>query len=220
MTNAEIFDFYTSQGMTAEGACAMMGNFMAESSMKPNIAQRGMTKLSDEQYTAAADNGLIDFAHDQVGYGYAQFTYPQRKANLLSFAKANGRSVGDALTQLRFTIKELKEDFHTIWADLCASHDLFQLTQMVCNVYENPAVKNVGTRYEFAKNFYDELTGGKKPVPVTDPVTATFPPNPSVKMIQYVLWDNGYWEVAGITGYKTKAFFKKLREFVDDMEKC
>ena len=221
MTNAEIFDFFTSQGMTPEGACAMMGNYMAESSMKPNIAQRGMTKLSDEQYTAAADNGLLDFPRDQVGFGYAQWTHPKRKERLLAFAKSNGRSVGDALTQLRFTIKELKEDFHTIWSDLCTSHDLFQLTQVICNVYENPSVKNVGTRYEFAQNFYNEMTGAKKPVPVKDPISATFPPNPSVKMIQYAMWENGYLDdISEINGYKSKKFFAKLREFTDDMEGC
>lgn len=220
MTNANIYDFFVSQGMTREGACAMMGNYMAESSMKANIAQRGMTKLSDEQYTAAADNGLLDFSRDQVGFGYAQWTFPKRKERLLAFAKAEGTSVGDPLTQLRFTIKELKEDFRTIWSDLCTSHDLFQLTQVICNVYENPAVKNVGTRYEYAQGFFDQLASNRPTVPVKDPVSATFPPNPSVKMIQYVMWENGYWDIEKINGYKSKEFFAKLREFTDDMEAC
>lgn len=219
MTNREIYDFFIGAGFTPEGACAMMGNFMAESTMRANNVQDNMTKLSDEQYTAAVDNGLLDFI-DDIGYGYAQWTLASRKRKYLAFAKANGRSVGDALTQLRFTIKELKEDFHTIWSDLCTSHDLFQLTQVICNIYENPAVKNVGTRYEFAQNFYDEMTGAKKPAPVKDPISATFPPNPSVKMIQYAMWDNGYWDLEKINGYKSKEFFAKLREFTDDMEAC
>lgn len=219
MTNANIYDFFVSQGMTREGACAMMGNYMAESTMRPNNAQNGMTKLSDEQYTAAIDNGLMDFV-DDIGYGYAQWTLASRKRKLLSFAKANGVSIGDPMMQLRFTIKELKEDFHTIWSDLCSSHDLFQLTQVICNVYENPAVKNVGTRYEYAQGFFDQLASNRPTVPVKDPVSATFPPNPSVKMIQYVMWDNGYWDLEKINGYKSKEFFAKLREFTDDMEAC
>ena len=218
MTNQEIFDIFTSAGMTAEGACAVMGNFMAESSMVPNIAQRGMTKLTDAQYTAAADNGLIDFAHDQVGYGLAQWTYHTRKASLLSWAKAAGKSVGDGVTQCHFCVAELKNDYHTIWADLCQSHDLFQLTQVVCNVYENPAVKNVGTRYEYAKQFYDEIT--RPAIKPKDPIQATFPPDPSVKQIQYVMYDNGYWDVDKINGRKSKEFFAKLREFTNDMEAC
>lgn len=216
MTNQEIFDVLTSAGMTAEGACAVMGNFMAESSMIPNIAQRGMTKLTDAQYTAAADNGLIDFAHDQVGYGYAQWTYHTRKANLLEYAKHSGVSVGDPEMQVRFCIKELQADFHTIWADLCQSHDLFQLTQIVCNVYENPAVKNVGTRHEFAQGFLREITA-PRPKP-KDPVQATFPPNPSVWGIQLIMKENGV--DIEVNGHKSKEFFAKLREFVDDMEGC
>lgn len=217
MTNKEIFDFYVRAGMTAEGACAMMGNFMAESSMIPNNVQNDMTKLTDAQYTAAIDNGLLDFV-DDIGYGYAQWTLASRKRNLLSFAKAKGTSIGDPLTQLEFSLKELKSDFRNLWNSLCTSRDMFQLTQAVCYDYENPAVKNVGTRYEFAQSFYNELVKGAKPAPTIDPVAATFPPNPSVMILQAVMQYNGYW--GDITGYKSAEFFAKLREFVDDMEKC
>ena len=217
MTNREIYDFFSSAGFTPEGACAMMGNFMAESSMIPNNVQNDMTKLTDAQYTAAIDNGLLDFV-DDIGYGYAQWTLASRKRNLLSFAKAEGTSIGDPLMQLEFSLKELKSDFRNLWNSLCTSHDMFQLTQAVCYDYENPAVKNVGTRYEFAQSFYNELVKGAKPAPTIDPVAATFPPNPSVMILQAVMQYNGYW--GDITGYKTAEFFAKLREFIDDMGKC
>lgn len=214
MTNANIYDFFISQGMTREGACAMMGNYMAESTMRPNNAQNGMTKLSDEQYTAAIDNGLMDFV-DDIGYGYAQWTLASRKRKLLSFAKANGVSIGDPMMQLRFTIKELKEDFHTIWSDLCTSHDLFQLTQVICNVYENPAVKNVGTRLEYAQDFYNELVKGETVV-----VPPAFQkPDVTVAALQGLMVGNNYWPY-DVDGVKSPTFFSKLREFVDDMEKC
>lgn len=214
MTNANIYDFFISQGMTREGACAMMGNYMAESTMRPNNAQNGMTKLSDEQYTAAIDNGLMDFV-DDIGYGYAQWTLASRKRKLLSFAKANGVSIGDPMMQLRFTIKELKEDFHTIWSDLCTSHDLFQLTQVICNVYENPAVKNVGTRLEYAQDFYNELVKGD--TVVAPP--AFQKPDVTVAALQGLMVGNNYWPY-DVDGVKSPTFFSKLREFVDDMEKC
>lgn len=57
-----------------------------------------------------------------------------------------------------------------------------------------------------------------KDAPKKDPVSATFPPDPSVMILQMVMQYNGYW--GEITGYKSAEFFKKLREFVDDMEKC
>jgi len=217
MTNGEIFDIFTSAGMTSEGACAVMGNFMAESSMKPNIVQRGMTKLSDEQYTAAVDNGLYDFA-DGIGYGYAQWTWGPRKRKLLEFAKANGVSIGNAEMQCQFAIKELKEDFHTIWADLCQSKDLFQLTQLICNVYENPAVKNVGTRYEYAKQFYDQMKNPATSYNPKDPVAATFPPDPTVLAFQLWMNYNGY--ACAVNGYKSGDFFPTLDQFVADMKKC
>lgn len=53
---------------------------------------------------------------------------------------------------------------------------------------------------------------------VKDPIAATFPPDPSVKQIQYVMWDNGYWDIDKINGYKSKEFFAALREFTNDME--
>lgn len=72
MSNRTIYDTLRAAGLTAEGACALMGNMAAESTMKANIAQRGMTHMSDADYTAAADNGMIDFANDSVGYGLCQ----------------------------------------------------------------------------------------------------------------------------------------------------
>ncbi len=212
MTNQEIFDIFTAAGMTAEGACAVMGNFMAESSMVPNIVQRGMTKLTDAQYTAAADNGLIDFVHDSVGYGYAQWTYHTRKAALLAYAKAKGVSVGDPKMQCDFCIHELKTDFHTIWADLCSSRDLFQLTQVVCSVYENPAVKNVSTRYEYAKGFLREMENPQpQPVSKADPV---------VRMLQACMAQDGYWPEDQINGKKTAEFRAKFKEYAADVAAC
>ncbi len=212
MTNQEIFDIFTAAGMTVEGACAVMGNFMAESGMKANIVQRGMTKLTDEQYTAAVDNGLLDF-RDSVGFGYAQWTYGPRKTKLLSFAKAQGVSIGDPAMQCQFCIHELKTDFHTIWADLCSSRDLFQLTQVVCNVYENPAVKNVGTRYEYAKAFLREI---KNPQPV--PVTSRA--DPVVRMLQACMAQDGYWPEDRIDGIKTAEFRAKFKEYAADVAAC
>ena len=215
MTNQEIFDVFTAAGMTAEGACAMMGNFMAESSMIPNIAQRGMTKLSDAQYTAAADNGLIDFAHDAVGYGLAQWTYHTRKASLLSWARAAGKSVGDGVTQCQFCIAELKNDFHTIWADLCSSHDLFQLTQVVCNVYENPAVKNVGARYNFAQAFLREMEE-HKPEPEPE---ATKGERVIAHMQLDMAWD-GYYPWDRIDGTRNELFRETWPKYAADVAKC
>ena len=137
-------------GMSPIAACAMGGNMMAESGMKSNIAQRGMTKLTDEQYTAAADAGTINFADDSVGYGLCQWTYRTRKKDLLDYAKSMGASVGDETMQVQFCLAELKTDYPSLWKYLKTATDLYEATAKICREYENPAIKNVDARYKYA----------------------------------------------------------------------
>ena len=118
--------------------------------------------------------------------------------------------------QCRFAIQELKTEYHTIWHDLCQSRDLFQLTQLVCTQFERPAVNNVGTRYEYAQGFLKEMT--KPAIKPKDPVQATFPPDPKIWGIQNIMRADGYYGEPD--GHKSKEFFRKLREYVDDMEGC
>lgn len=167
MSNKAIFDALVGAGMTVEGACGMLGNMAAESTMKPTIAQRGMTTMSDSEYTFAADNGSIDFANDSVGYGLCQWTYHTRKAALLAFAKSRGVSVGDGDMQTQFCIKELQTDYPDLWAMLCSSHDLLQCTERICKEFERPAVNNVEVRYGFAKQAFDYFS--VQPCPADKP---------------------------------------------------
>lgn len=230
MSNRTIFDALRAAGMTVEGACGLMGNMQAESTMKANIAQRGLTKLSDEQYTAAADNGLLDFARDSVGYGLCQWTYHTRKAALLAFCKARGVSVGDEQAQVAFCLQELQRDYSMLMLTLKTSHDLHKCAADVCTKFERPAVNNIDARYQFAQRFYNEFSGSgafmteqakQKPPDAVETVTDAcpiFPPDPSVMIIQMVMQYNGYW--GNPDGYKTPEFFSALRTFVDDMEKC
>ena len=218
MTNAkEIYDILVKAGMTRAGALGMLGNMMAESGLVPNIAQRGMTKLSDAQYTAAADNGLIDFAHDAVGYGLCQWTYHTRKAALLDYAKRCGVSVGNLKTQCDFCVKELKEDYPVLWDILRTSDDINQCSDLICTQFERPAVNNLITRRNFAQEIAKEIPE-KYNSPKADPVQATFPPDPSIWTLQLVMQYNGYWDRPN--GHKSKEFFSKLKEFVADMENC
>ena len=53
MSGMSIYGALVRAGMTAAGACGLMGNMQAESGMKSNIVQRGMTALSDGEYTTA-----------------------------------------------------------------------------------------------------------------------------------------------------------------------
>lgn len=153
----KIWQILRAAGMTEAGAAAMLGNMQAESALRANNAQDGMTSLSDAQYTAAADRGELSFASDSVGYGLCQWTFPTRKAALLKFARAAGKSVGDMAIQVDFCVKELKSDFSALWAFLCRSGDIEAAAGRICREFERPAVDNRGERASYAEKWYGEL---------------------------------------------------------------
>ena len=224
MKTKEIYDILRAGGLSHAGALGMIGNMMAEAgpSLPSNIAQRGMTKLSDAQYTAAADNGLIDFVHDAVGYGLCQWTYHSRKQGLLNYARQQGVSVGDGVMQVNYALKELREEYGGIYGVLCNSTSIDDCADVVCTQFERPAVNNLAERRQYAHEAEAKIaTEPEKPTyapPIKDPVQATFPPDPSIFMLQMVMQYNGYWEHPD--GHKSKEFFDRLKKFVEDMEGC
>ena len=191
-------------GLSHAGVCAVIGNVKAESAMRANNAQDGMTRLSDEEYTAKFDADPESCYRDSVGYGLCQWTYWSRKKALWEFTHGRGKSVGDEETQAEFIIHELKTGYSGLYSFLCTTDDLYTATDRVCREYENPAVKNVDDRYEFALSFYEgeEQTTGKKVIQMT------------VKQKQCLLYYLGYY-VGNIDGkwgtcstLATKAFQK------------
>ena len=140
--------------MTPIAACAMGGNMYCESTLHSNIAQRGMTSLSDAEYTAAADAGTIDFVHDAVGYGLCQWTYYTRKQKLLEYARAYGTSVGDETMQVKFCLEELRTEYPSLWAYLKTAQTLYEAAARICKEYERPAVNNIQDRASAGNSLY------------------------------------------------------------------
>lgn len=162
MSNTTIYNMLRTAGMTKEGACAMLGNMAAESAMRSNNAQ-DIYGVVDEDYTAATDMGANNFVGDSIGYGLCQWTLASRKQKFLNYARQQGVSIGDETMQVNFCIKELRDDFPDIWKTLTTSHDLMQCTQLVLNVYENPDVKNLGTRLDYARQAQAAFESGQPP---------------------------------------------------------
>lgn len=213
MSAETIYDKFRAAGMTHAGACGTLGNLMAESSMIANIAQRGMTTLTDKQYTAKFDATPEQCYRDGVGYGLAQWTFWSRKQELSKFAKKRGTSVGSEATQTEFILYELRSDFPELWAFLCTTDDLYAATDRVCREFERPAVNNVDRRYEFAVVFdKDFANSSETPNSSGD---KWIPPDQSILVLQAVLVANGY--NTDITGHKNADFLAKLREFVTDI---
>ncbi len=215
MKAQEIYDILRKGGLTRAGALGMLGNMQAESGLKPDIAQRGMTTLSDEEYTRRADAGTIDFPHDGVGYGLCQLTYFSRKQAYQNKARACGLSVGNGPLQVEYCLDELRNDFPSVLKVLTTSTDIDECSDLVCREFERPAVNNYLTRRAFAHGFESECVDGHSDGDDDHP---DYPPDPSVMLIQAVMQYNGYW--VEIDGRKTSEFFSCLRQFVDDMEKC
>ena len=206
MSEKTIYDTLIDAGLTPEGACGLMGNMKAESSMKSNIAQRGMTKLTDEEYTKAADNGKINFTNDAVGYGLCQWTYHSRKRDLLQFSKNWGVSVGAEDMQVEFCLFELRESYPQLLSFLSETQDIYTAAERVCKEYERPAVNNIETRYRYAQEFYDAYAA-----PAREDENDV-PQDPIIMILQMVLSYNGY--SVEITGHKDNATLDALQDFI------
>ena len=218
MKTKEIYDILRSGGLSHAGALGMIGNMMAEAgpSLPSNIAQRGMTKLSDAQYTAAADNGLIDFVHDAVGYGLCQWTYHSRKQGLLNYARQQGVSVGDGVMQVYFCLKELREKYGGVYSVLCNSTSIDDCADVVCTQFERPAVNNLADRRRFAHQFEAQLNDQTQAEPPKASKTPSF--DWKVALIQFCMWHDGYYHEPD--GQKNSEFFSSLKQYVKDMEGC
>ena len=225
MSTKTIYDQLRSYGLTAEGACGLMGNFQAESAMRSNNVE-DRSGMDDERYVALVDGGAYDFITDygkHYGFGLAQWTLSSRKENLLNTAKKRGVSVSDEAMQVDFAIWELPNQFPGVWQVLTTSHDLYECSRIVCVQYERPAVKNVDVRYRYARDFFAQLAGGSDP----DPQPAPAPqPSPStagfdwkIAQMQFIMQLDGYWDDP-IDGLKSPKFFKQLRTYIEDMEGC
>lgn len=231
MSALNIYDRLRSYGMTHIGACAMLGNFEAESALKSNNLQNDYEKklgFMDEMYTMCVDLGeYTNFAGDSAGYGLAQWTYGPRKKNLLEFANSRGVSIGDEDMQVDFAVHELRTEYPGLWSFLCSTDELYTATDRICKEFERPAVNNTAQRYALAQKWDKEFSGsdtGDYVQDVTKPDASTgaaagsatwYPPDLSILILQSVLVANNY--STDITGYKNAQFLEKLREFVKDI---
>jgi len=226
MKDLELYNIFRANGMTRAGALGTMANIRAEGLMRGNNAQDSYG-FDDEQYTAAVDTGnpefLERFCTDLVGYGYAQWTDPKRKRKLLAYAMNNGTSIGDEYMQAHFIIKEMKEDFPSVWKTVSASDDLEECVRVVLYVYENPQIKNMAARYQYALEFEAQIPDGEVPTLQAAPATVSgiqIGDDLTVKMLQLAMAHDGYWEHDEITGIKTPEFRQRIVEYAEDVAGC
>ncbi len=143
-----------------------MGNMFAESGLKSQNLQNSYEKklgYTDASYTKAVDNGTYrNFASDKAGYGLCQWTYSTRKAALLAFAKTCGTSIGDAEMQLKFFMKELREEYPAVLSVLKTATTVREASDAVLLKFERPADQSEAARAKraaYGQAYYNTLTG-------------------------------------------------------------
>ena len=162
-----IWNFLKKEGFNDYGAAGLMGNLDAESGLRSNNLQDTYSRkfgLSDTQYTQKVDNGTYtNFVKDKAGYGLAQWTYWSRKQNLLNYAKAKGKSIGDLEMQLEFLCKELKEQYtNSVYNVLKTATSLQQASDAVLMNFERPlnAASQKSKRAEKGQVYYNQFAKG------------------------------------------------------------
>ena len=166
------------------GVAGVMGNFMAESSLRANNLQNSYEKslgMTDEQYTAAVDNGTYtNFIHDSAGYGLYQATYWSIKESLLNYARANGKSIGDRDMQVDHFLKMMKEQYAAIWKVLTTAKTVREASDTVLLKFERPAdqseavqVKRAGFGEEFLAKYGATQVTPAEDRPETEQLSAT-----------------------------------------------
>lgn len=159
MNEVTIYNALRAGGLSAAGACAMIGNMWCESALISNNVQDNCT-LGDFDYTNAVDSGTItrwQFMADGFGYGLCQWTHSSRKFNLWEQAHALGVSIGDGDMQVGFCLAELQSDFPELYKFLCETDDLAAASDWICKDFENPAVKNFADRQNAAARYFKIL---------------------------------------------------------------
>lgn len=148
----------------AYAAAGLMGNLYAESGLNPTNLQdacEAALGYEDVTYTEAVDSGTYsDFATDWAGYGLAQWTWQERKQNLLSFAQDAGMSVGSLDLQLRFLAWELEE--RGLLSELQAVRSVREASDQVLFRYEAPldtSAKTQTVRCGLSMTFYNRFAG-------------------------------------------------------------
>lgn len=238
MTVAEdIYRQAIDSGFTPEAAASLLAMIQAESAFRSDNAEDRIHVygISDAEYIRRADSGALtfnnkNFIYDEVGFGYAQWTFWSRKKFFLEYCKGRGTSVADHETQKQFIFVEMKRDFPAIW-DLCrTSKNLEEITKKLIWVWENPMDKvgAMAERFPYAQAWLAKFNGWSTPIEESPPqsvddegltIEQTWPPRTiqnglnwtEVYLLQALLRCHGYNVLSN--GIFNDALEKIVREY-------
>lgn len=163
-TNEEKFlNYFRNKGFNDYGISGLYGNIYCESGLIPNNLQNTYNTslgMTDQQYTDAVDSGkYTNFVYDSAGYGICQWTYWSRKKNMLDFAKAHGKSIGDLEMQFDFLYQELSQSYASVVSVLKNAKSVREASNAVLLNFERPADQSTSVQDKRAsegQRFYDQ----------------------------------------------------------------
>lgn len=207
-------------------ACAViMGHAMAESGCETNRLQGDfeVTRSWSQTYTKMVDDGRVtreDFAARGPGgggYGWLQWTYPQRKYGYYDNAKANGFSVGSEQAALSWLWEELHQpEYQPVLDALMNGNNLRQMSDVFMKRFERPAdqsEKACSYRASLCQQMLDKFGGKYHPDTKPDGKWDW-----KIALIQYVMNHDGYWGEPD--GHKSQEFFAAYEQYGADMKNC
>lgn len=128
------WNFYKNEGFSDEATAGVLGNFMRESRIEPNIEERGA----------------------RVGYGLAQWSYT-RRSDLERWTKENKFEVSSLEGQLNFSIFEMeKMKFEKYsYEQFKKINDVREATEVFERSFERAGVVAMEERVIFAQEIYN-----------------------------------------------------------------
>lgn len=164
-----IWDYFKVNGLSDAGVAGLLGNLWAESGFNPKNLQNTFNKAlntTDEEYTCAVDNGTYqNFVYDGAGFGICQWTYWSRKQNLLNFAQAAGKSIGDLDMQLDFLWKELNDGYCGVLDLLRNATSVLEASNEILFKFERPANQGISVqekRANYGQVYFDKYASTEK----------------------------------------------------------
>lgn len=127
------------------GVAGLMGNLAAESGLRADNLQNSFESalgMTDEEYREAVDSGVYSkesFVYDRAGFGIGQWTHPERKLAMYTYAKDHGKSIGDLTMQLEFLMYELGKSYLGVLQTLLNAKTVREASDAVMLKYEVPA---------------------------------------------------------------------------------
>lgn len=165
-----IYNFFKAKGFKEFTIAGLLGNWLVESFLRSDNAQNSyMNKFgeTDESYTKKVDEGTwkrpdtgATFSADAIGYGLAQWTYPDRKAGLLELCKSIGVSISNMAAQCEYAYREITRS-KSLVEELRQASSPEEAAVILMVKYEKPESKDdpekQKIRADYARMFYDDF---------------------------------------------------------------